>query len=114
MSQEEKVQMYLGMNPSQFGILMSLTSLSRQMQSLVEGQDMFDLMTHLIKEHDGKTDAQTLEWVRHQRNHLLNISHAVLVSQNMLAQIDDALITSLIEKNTSAIAETVENIQENA
>lgn len=93
---EETTKMYLGMIPGQFGMLMSLTSLSRQMPELIEGQQMDDLMTKLISEHPEKTDAETLDWVRGQRNHVLNILHAVLVSQNMLAQIDDALVAKLI------------------
>lgn len=108
MSQEEQTQQaesqYLGMNQGLFGMLMSLTSLSRQMQQLVEGQDMEELMTRLINEHPDKTVDENLAWVRGQRNHILNVLHAVLVSQNMLAQIDDALVAQLQLKDAAETA----------
>lgn len=108
MSQETQPQQaesqYLGMNQGQFGMLMSLTSLSRQMEQLVSGQDMTDLMVRLITEHPEKTVEDNLGWVRGQRNHILNVLHAVLVSQNMLAQIDDALVAQLQLKNADETA----------
>lgn len=93
---EQITRMYLGMNPGQFGTLMSLTSLSRQMIDLVEGKQMENLMTKLISEHPEQTDVEILDWIRCQRNHIMNINQAALVSLDMLAQIDDALVAKLI------------------
>lgn len=101
---------YFGMNPSQFGILMSLTSLSRQMQQMVEGQDMKDVMVKLIEDHPEKSSEDNLAWVRMQRNHLLNVLHGVMMSQNILAQIDDAIVNDLL--STKAKVEVAPEVNE--
>ncbi|QEQ94890.1 hypothetical protein pEaSNUABM56_00091 [Erwinia phage pEa_SNUABM_56] len=108
-NQEQTTSAYLGMNPGQFGMVMCLTSLSRQMQTLVEGEDMQNLMAKLISEHGEKTTAETLEWVRSQRNHILNVLHGVLVAQNLLAQVDDALVATLVAPTSTADADNNQN-----
>lgn len=106
---EQTVDMYLGLTPGQFGMIMSLTSLSRQLQQLVEGEDMNALMLKNIEDHGSKTTVDNLAWVRSQRNHLLNILHGVLVSQNLLAQVDDALVAELTAPNSTADADNNQN-----
>lgn len=109
--QTQPTAMYLGLTPGQFGMIVSLTSLSRQLQELVEGEQTRNLMQKLISEQEGKTPADNLAWVRSQRNHLLNVLHGVLFSQNLIAQMEDALVAAMTAPNeaASAVLEETEN-----
>lgn len=94
--EQQGVGLYLGMNELQFGALITLSSVSRQLQKLVVQEDCKAIMRQRIQEHPKKTPIDNLAWVHRQRNELLALSGVVNEALVHLAQIDDALITEII------------------
>lgn len=107
--EEKDDQLYLGMSVSQFGVLVSLTSLSHQIENIAASEELKQLMSKFISEHQEKSVEDNLNWVRAQRDHLINILHSAVLSQSVIAQIDNALTKQLAAQKSTVDAVNNEN-----